>query len=458
MGITNSNKEISVESISCGESFNIRLSLVAEPDITSNPTDIVLILDRSGSMEESMDSLKDAADAFIDIIDEATDGIKDGHIGGGSRIGIVSFAGEAVQDTQLITSVVDLKAAVDSLTSGGFTNHEDAFDKALAMFDPLSANAKVMVMFTDGVTTAGGDPNVPASAAKAQGVIIYAIGLLGNGGIDENALDEWASDPSSSYVAIAPDDEQLKEIFENLAKNIVKPGATGIVVTDTVDSCFRITGMSMPTKGTAALLNATTVRWEIEELGTTASEGATFTFTVEHVGDCSGTVAVNESVDYSDNEGNVVAFPEPEITVDCGVVICHDECSDPVEIIVGGCEDAVEYNAGELEFDGLGRILELDVTLKGVCPGRRVALAAIVTEVDSENNEYQRGVKTLTIPAHTMDSCRDVLVRCIKFVLPEELDVSGDGTSICNDRHFRARFVSHYIDSDFDCGCCEEDV
>ncbi len=48
MGLTVSNKEISKTSIKCNESFTVRLSLTAPPDIVSNPTDIVLILDRSG--------------------------------------------------------------------------------------------------------------------------------------------------------------------------------------------------------------------------------------------------------------------------------------------------------------------------------------------------------------------------------------------------------------------------
>lgn len=119
MGVTNSNKEISVSSIDCGGSFNIRLSLTAAPDITTNPTDIVLILDRSGSMEGSaLANMKNGAKAFIDIIDEATDSSQDGQIGLGSRIGIVSFATTATQDTQLITSVSELKDAVDVLVRG----------------------------------------------------------------------------------------------------------------------------------------------------------------------------------------------------------------------------------------------------------------------------------------------------------------------------------------------------
>lgn len=223
MSITNTNKELSKTRIDCGGSFKVKLSLTAEPDIMTNPTDIVLILDRSGSMEgKPLASLKAGANKFIDIIDEATDSAHDGQIGFGSRIGIVSFANTATQDTQLITDVSDLKTAVNNLTAGRFTNHEDAFIKATEMFDMASTNKKVMIMFTDGVTTAGGPPAPVANAAKAQGIIIYVIGLSGNGGIDEGALNQWASQPPESYVAITPDDEELEDLFENLAKKYLQ--------------------------------------------------------------------------------------------------------------------------------------------------------------------------------------------------------------------------------------------
>lgn len=454
MGVTNSNKELSITQISCGDSFQIRLSLSAEPDILNNPTDIVLILDRSGSMSGSaIANLKSGAKAFIDIIDESTDGTQDGQIGSGSRIGIVSFATTATQDTQLITSVADLKTAVDALSAGGNTNHEDAFTKANALFDPASTNAKVMVMFTDGITTAGGNAVAVAAAAKAQGVIIYVIGLSGNGGIDEQALREWASDPDSAYVAITPDDAELEDLFEDLARNITNPGATNIEITDRVSPCFRITGVSAPTKGAASLVDASTVRWNMDELGVTQSEGAELEFTVQHIGSCSGTVEVNESVTYSDDENNVVGFPNPELSVDCGVVVIPENCPDPIALTVNGCEDSIEFDAGDLALESLGRIVQLDVTLRNVCPNRRVALAVLLNEVDDEGNEYKRGMKTVVVPAHTSAACRDVTVRCIKFVLPESLDVSGTPDSMCNTRNLRARFLANYIDNSFD--CCE---
>ena len=455
MGVTNSTKELNVTTIPCGGFFKVTLSLTAEPDIVSNPTDIVLILDRSGSMAGSpLANLKNGAKKFIDIIDEATDFAQDGQIGNGSHIGIVSFASTATQDTQLITSVEDLKDAVDNLSSGGSTNHEDAFTKALALFDPMSTNAKIMVMFTDGVTTAGGPPNPVATAAKAQGVIIYVIGLSGNGGIDEQALRDWASDPDSAYVAITPDDAELEDLFEDLALNIAKPGATNIVIEERVSDCFRITSLSAPTKGTAVMVDAQSLQWKIDELGVKQSEGAVLEFTVQHQGLCSGTLEVNESIDYTDTEGNVVVFPNPEIEVDCGVDVIAEKCPKPVEITIEGCEDAIDYDAGDLKLESLGRILQLDVTLKNVCPGKRVALAVILTEVDCKCEEHKRGLKTLVIPAHDRQNCRDVTVRCIKFVLPEELDVSGGRDAICNSRRFKARFIAHYIDNGFDCCDC----
>ncbi|MDD3401678.1 MAG: VWA domain-containing protein [Eubacteriales bacterium] len=453
MGITVSNKQISTAAIECGGSFSVTLSLSAEPDIVSNPTDIVLVLDRSGSMAGSpLANLKNGAKAFIDIIAESTGGTQSGNIGYGSRIGIVSFSDVATQDTQLITSVSALDSAVNALSAGGYTNHADAFTKAIGLFDPQSTSAKVIVMFTDGKTTTGPDAAPIAALAKAQGAVIYCIGLVESGGLDEDALNDWASDPDSAYVAITPDDEELESLFSDLAKNIVNPGATNITIEERINPCFKISGVSAPSKGTATVTGQSELTWQIDELGVTQSEGATLTFSVQHLGVCSGSIEVNEELTYSDDEGNVVSFPSPVITVDCGLIVLPEDCPTPIEVAIKGCSDSIEFDAGELEMQSLGRILQLSVTINNVCPNRRVALAAILTELDAQDDEHPRGTKTVLIPAHTSSQCRDVTVRCLKFVLPESLDVSGGSTSaICNQRRLRARFIAHYVDTDYQC-------
>ena len=452
MGITNANKEVTLQSIECGGTLGIRLSLAAEPDILTNPADIVLVLDRSRSMAGApLDYLKVAARRFIAIVDGATDGGEDGVIGGGNRIGIVSFASTATQDTQLITSVPELTAAVNALSSGGLANHSDAFTNAGDLFDPTSDNRKIIIMFTDGITTAGSPPAPVAEALKAQGITIYVVGIFGDNGVDVDAINSWASDPDSAYVTLVDDYSELEDAFENLAENIARAGATGIVITDNVNPCFRVVSVGLPTKGTATIIDETSVRWNISELGTATSEGATLEFTVEHIGNCVGDVFVNASIEYTDAEGSVVVFPAPTVEVVCDEVVITEPCPTPVDISVGGCVDTVEFNAGDLVLDTIGTVLQLDVVLRGVCPGRRVALAVIMNEVDAEGIEYKRGMKTLLIPAHTQSTCTDVTVRCIKFVMPDELNVNGPDALPCADRSFRARFIANYVDSDFEC-------
>lgn len=453
MGVTNSNKQIDVDRIDCDGMLKVTLALSASPDISSSPTDIVLVLDRSGSMAGSpLANMKAGAKTFIDIIDEATDSSQDGNIGSGSRMGIVSFSDTATADTQLITSVDTLKNAVDSLTADGSTNHADAFAKATQLFDPLSTNAKVIVLFTDGKTTAGPPPAPVAAAARASGVIIYCIGLIGSDGIDVSVLNDWATDPDASHVAVTPDDADLEELFKGLAANISKTGATNIVIDEVVNSDFAITSMIPPTKGTAMMIDSNTIQWKISELGVSANEGASLEFYIKHIAPDPGQKLVNQSITYSDNEGNVVVFPDPSVTVECGIVVNPEPCPVPVDLTIDGCQDSVVIDVGDTYLESLGRILQLDVTIKNVCPGKRVALAVILTEIGPNGDEYQRGMKAITIPAHDSPNCRDVLVKCIKFVLPEDLDVSGGmPEAICNPRNFKARFIAHNIDTDYRC-------
>lgn len=453
MGITNSNKQISASSIGCDGSLKVTLALAASPDISSNPTDIVLVLDRSGSMAGTpLANMKTGAKTFIDIIDEATDGVKDGNIGSGSHIGIVSFADTATANTQLITSVATLKDAVDSLSAGGSTNHADAFTQAIQLFDAASTNAKAIVMFTDGKTTAGPPPAPIAAAARASGIIIYCIGLIGSDGIDVNVLNDWATDPDASHVAVTPDESDLEQLFADLAKNISKPGATNIVIDEVIHPDFIITNVGPPSAGTAMMLNSNTLQWKIPQLGVSSNEGASLEFFIQHVSQTSGVKEVNQSIQYTDTEGNAVTFPSPSVAVDCGIVVNPEPCPVPVDVTVDGCQDSVVVDLGDTYLESLGRIVQFNVTVKNVCPHKRVALGVVLTEVDPQGVEHQRGMKAITIPAHSYPTCRDVLVRCIKFVLPEDLDVStSNPKAICNARNLKVRLIAHNIDTDFRC-------
>lgn len=261
MGITASSYTLFLDTISCSGEVEGILSLSAGPDIVSNPADIVMVLDCSGSMEgEPFAAMKASVKTFIDIIDESTDENQDGNIGGGSQIAIVSFARTATQQTGFLTNTADLKTAVNNLTIDGGTNHEDAFTKAYSLFDPDTTHQKIMVMFTDGQSTAGGSAVPITTLAKENGVVIYCVVLKGLFGTDVPAASLWVSSPATSFLSIAPTTAELEEIFSELAANISNPGATEILMQGLVADDFILTELLPPDKDTAQQLDAHSFR------------------------------------------------------------------------------------------------------------------------------------------------------------------------------------------------------
>ena len=152
------------------------------------------------------------AKTFIDIIDEATDG----NAGWPDRLRKPDRGGQLCQcghggHWADHLGGGDLKTAVDDLGAGEITNHADAFAKAIQLFDPASANAKVMVMFTDGNTTAGGPPAPVAAAARPGHCdLLHRPDWRRQAG--RGRLNDWATDPDNSHVAVTPDAADLEGV------------------------------------------------------------------------------------------------------------------------------------------------------------------------------------------------------------------------------------------------------
>lgn len=70
-------------------------------------------------------------------------------------------------------------------------------------------------------------------------------------------LNDWASDPAATHVAVTPDTADLEELFAELAANISKTGATNIVINEKVTDDFVVTSVLNPTVGSATMLNST---------------------------------------------------------------------------------------------------------------------------------------------------------------------------------------------------------
>lgn len=311
-GTVTGDKSLGTTDIQCGGTVPVTVTLNAETGLAGNPADIELVLDRSGSMQgQPFLDLQAAAKSFVDIIDQATDGSLNGVIANGSRVGVVSFATGASVDVSLTGDATAVKSAIDSLIASGNTNHSAAITTAQAeLAGSAPANAKKMIIITDGETTVGGDASPAAAGARAAGTEIFGIGLRVTS--FEAEIKDWTTDPDDGvHYFFAPDSGQLQQIFATIGAAIVVPAATNVQVVDTVGPQFSVSGAAV-SKGSVAQ-NGNQLTWTIGELRT---ESVTLTFTATHLSAAGGgTLAVNPAVSYSDTQGHAVTFPNPAVRV-----------------------------------------------------------------------------------------------------------------------------------------------
>lgn len=215
------NAGLSGQTIEKGDSdFLVSLSALSstsnlkEMVKTSQPLDIVLVLDTSGSMSgRKMTNLKNAANSFIDATAENNRGLEQDQQ---TRLAIVRFASGANTERQLnyVTdqNVQQYKNTINGFRASGATYAEEGLQQAQ---DVLDSNGRadvqqIVIFFTDGEPnhSNGFDNEVAAEAVntahemKQGGTIIYAIGVM-NGAdasvTDDDGFNEYMNGVSSNY-------------------------------------------------------------------------------------------------------------------------------------------------------------------------------------------------------------------------------------------------------------------
>ncbi len=217
------------------------------------PSDVVMVLDRSGSMAadggtppEPLESAKKAAQSFSNFL-QAKD-----------TLGYLSYATipTTPMEQTLTSAFAQVQAAISSTVMGSdgvqYTNMGEAFNSATAELLSVRHRAdarKVIVFMTDGDVTrpinpdtgvqdrayAGNYAREKASLAKKENITIYTIGFgdfFGESGGDVtrdiSLIKDLASDPSYYYEA--PTATQLQEVYKQIAESICESGTSKIEV------------------------------------------------------------------------------------------------------------------------------------------------------------------------------------------------------------------------------------
>lgn len=205
------------------------------------PSDVMLVLDRSGSMAsisrnpvEPLTTVKNTAISFVSSLLQ------------GDQVGVVSFANEASNPVDHILSpnTSSVKGAIEritiSTTTAQNTNIGDGFIAAtreLQSGRTKEGSKKVIILLTDGDPTdpkMTGQSNYPtlfaeqsATEAKDKNISVFTIGLgtLVNGDL----LSRLASTPSQYFAA--PTSEDLTSIYKKISKSIctLRPNVIEII-------------------------------------------------------------------------------------------------------------------------------------------------------------------------------------------------------------------------------------
>ncbi|MCK5027116.1 MAG: VWA domain-containing protein, partial [Candidatus Pacebacteria bacterium] len=198
------------------------------------PSDIMLVFDRSGSMNNDSDEPPQP----ISDAKEAAKGFADRMLGV-DRVGLVSFATEASFpiDQGLTYEPQKLKQAIDNIVIGipdneQHTNLGDGIKKALEELEKNGRDKakKAIIALTDGVASRPFDPLDPTNEAYAedyaalqadqalkQDTLLYVIGL-GEDINNQLLTFDIASSPEKFYQAVSS--EELSLIYTDIAQAV----------------------------------------------------------------------------------------------------------------------------------------------------------------------------------------------------------------------------------------------
>ncbi len=243
--------------VDLGQSVEITLAISGDCPLADGRSDILLLVDTSGSMAGAkMGAARTAALEFVGQLDYSR-----------NQVGLITFASEAELVQPLTSNPRQLLRAIPDLGDDGGTNMLAAMRMAEAELfgDHARADArKVLILLTDGRPNDGaGEMLATAATYRASGQVdIYAVGL----GLDVDAFFLRGMVTAPAYYFEAPSEYELTRIYDVIARRVrASVLMEEVTVTDVLpaDMEYRLNSAQPPAAYDAA---TRTLRWQLSKV------------------------------------------------------------------------------------------------------------------------------------------------------------------------------------------------
>ncbi|TWU62925.1 vWA domain-containing protein [Crateriforma conspicua] len=182
---------------------------VANATATYIERDVVLVVDRSGSMAgRKFADLSNAINVFVNTLNNTPVD---------ERVGLASYNDRASEDVQLTANLAEITAAMGAMRVGGFTSISRGMSAGQSIM--LSGRSpdfveRTMVVMTDGRHNRGPEPRIVANQLAADNVTIHTITFGGNA--DLARMREVATIGGGNHYH-ADNGLQLEQIYREIA-------------------------------------------------------------------------------------------------------------------------------------------------------------------------------------------------------------------------------------------------
>lgn len=345
--------------------YEITFKIKGTPTTEIIPSDIIMVMDTSGSMRNDMKTLKASMSKFVDEVLK----IKD------TRVSVIEFAGPSDFSTEGQSSdakviqdfsqnAETIKSTIQGTTADGGTNAQAAWESVKDQLDEARKGSKqYVVFFTDGIPTVkNGIKSVDSTEldkirnqikpdtikayneVKDKGAKVYSIGLLdnikGNWWVSTEEVRKLAREilnatQNAGTHFIENGNGDLGSIYKEIANNIITDMsmATNTIITDEVtkefdiipDSNIQVIKPGVEGKEDEILniqptINGNKISFELGDVGT---EGRIIKFRIKlkkeyyGIGDEKIKTNVNATMNYKDknNQDKEITFQVPEVNI-----------------------------------------------------------------------------------------------------------------------------------------------